>query len=1187
MLRKLTPPAPLPTAADGRLGRSARQLSGGAAAFSKAVRDRWDIGWGELYPDAPLVFREAEEQQVQSAGEVHLTQFTLRLLIQLSEVIASVRTPAVTMEIRSLQNCVSHCLTALEVQNRNSSRELRTLQTRLIAASALPARAGRQRRAELTAVRETAERQLTERSPLGGAAAGEPHPRLAGRTAAGRMSRAAAGIQTSEKPIPAAESGKRGAGAQMTAEIRTMVRALPSVGALSVYSRFSEPEQSRRAALDLRREQLITLLFSAGPAEREAVWQAAELSLARFPRTAGNGAGHTPELLAAGLRTGTGEEWTRLLHTVEQRLKTAEAAEAASAIAGERRAALAAEAAPLLRDLRRTLAVRPLDRRSLAEEFHTSPPPVQAAFWRLAAEHGAVSPIPGGSGEAAAIQKALLHLVRKSPRQELEALAQQLDSPAELTESKTSPALRTFLREARQERELRQTLDALPPARRQAMLREWTPREQNLPTALRAWERPGLSETQRLVYLLRQEPETVQAAVLGRPDASLRISAGEQARPRIGVKTPTPAFVPLLPAALDAAAAVPAAFSSQVSPAVWMPRTQADRTASPDAEPRRAAAVPEAVRLLRLPVQPYEAASEILSAVAAFAARPVANPLPAVQAENAPAAASSADAARFPGRYPTGREVQKAAARVLPPFAVPRGQRPRSAVPPQTASAHPALFPPSGRGTDFRMGQTDRFPGADRPFSLHLAFPSAAMSVQAAAFPSAAMSVQAAGFPMAAMSMQAAGFPLVGLSARPAAFSGTAPERLGTFFGRQLQTAGEAAAFLRTSQQPAFGTGNGPVPSFGEPTDFPPPPAVFLQTPAERAEQSGMPAAAGRFRHETRPGVFPAVRSYADTDAARQSLFTPGQALRGFPAADATPQNIFAPGAAPKGVPVPDAALPRFAAGTTRRDAVRPVAIPGWRFAPDAAQASAAAETARQFSPMRDAVSPAYAADAALFQTPALSGRIRERTGGDAASQPFTAAFAAYPQTAVRRLFAPGTSWDRPVPVSVRFTGGAPVLSPFAQSNNQTWAAYARQETLTGFHSAQEAAGRPALQTAPERTQPLYREEARMELLQTVPAGPRPEMPPIVPGAEFHTREIGQLHSQIERQQQTITGQKETLGDLKAQLARQEAAVKNALNRTAAVPPAEDSGEVRRITRAVMREMEDRLRLERQRRGLN
>jgi hypothetical protein len=413
MLRKLTPPAPLPTAADRRLGRSARIWTGGAAAFSQAVRDRWDLGLDGLYPDAPLVFLEAEEdRQLPPAGEVHLTQFTLRLLIQLSETIAAGRTPAAAMEQSSLDDSIRHCLTALETQNRESCRELQTLRTRLIAVSALP---GRQKKTELAAVRETAERRLAQSVSRNAAAAGDfartaeeagpaapgsraaevspaagtkrrgraQKPDLAGKPAGEKPGETApqalfarpAGTLPGREPSPEPAAARRLGGARRIAQTISFLQALPAYGGLTAYRRFSEPEQSRLAAQNLRRETLIALLSAAPPADREAVWQAAELSLAHFPQTAGdNPAAHTPERLAAGLRTGTDKEWTRLLRTAERRLTTAEAAPAAPAPSEENRAALAA-AAPLLRTLHRALAVKPLDRKSLAAEVRSALPP--------------------------------------------------------------------------------------------------------------------------------------------------------------------------------------------------------------------------------------------------------------------------------------------------------------------------------------------------------------------------------------------------------------------------------------------------------------------------------------------------------------------------------------------------------------------------------------------------------------------------------------------------------------------------------------------------------------------------------------------------------------------------------------------------------------------------------------------
>jgi hypothetical protein len=90
------------------------------------------------------------------------------------------------------------------------------------------------------------------------------------------------------EPSPEPAAARRLGGARRIAQTISFLQALPAYGGLTAYRRFSEPEQSRLAAQNLRRETLIALLSAAPPADREAVWQAAELSLAHFPRTAGD-----------------------------------------------------------------------------------------------------------------------------------------------------------------------------------------------------------------------------------------------------------------------------------------------------------------------------------------------------------------------------------------------------------------------------------------------------------------------------------------------------------------------------------------------------------------------------------------------------------------------------------------------------------------------------------------------------------------------------------------------------------------------------------------------------------------------------------------------------------------------------------------------------------------------------------
>ena len=76
------------------------------------------------------------------------------------------------------------------------------------------------------------------------------------------------------------------------------------------------------------------------------------------------------------------------------------------------------------------------------------------------------------------------------------------------------------------------------------------------------------------------------------------------------------------------------------------------------------------------------------------------------------------------------------------------------------------------------------------------------------------------------------------------------------------------------------------------------------------------------------------------------------------------------------------------------------------------------------------------------------------------------------------------------------------------------------------------------------------------------------------------------LRRQSQEQERALEQQKSALHDLKEQMERQQTLVRRAMERTAA-PGMEEPAQVRRLARAVMKELEGQLRLERQRRGLS
>ncbi|MEG1918596.1 MAG: hypothetical protein RR092_08065 [Oscillospiraceae bacterium] len=77
------------------------------------------------------------------------------------------------------------------------------------------------------------------------------------------------------------------------------------------------------------------------------------------------------------------------------------------------------------------------------------------------------------------------------------------------------------------------------------------------------------------------------------------------------------------------------------------------------------------------------------------------------------------------------------------------------------------------------------------------------------------------------------------------------------------------------------------------------------------------------------------------------------------------------------------------------------------------------------------------------------------------------------------------------------------------------------------------------------------------------------------------TPELHLLRTQTKEQAQTLEQQRKSLTDIQSQLERQEKLVQQALHKTDTRPT-----EVRQLTKAVLREMEGQLQLERQRRGM-
>ena len=208
----------------GRVG-SGRSAGFAAEVFARHVTSR------DTYPEALLVFLEPPEQEIrQQTEEVHLTQLTLRLALQLCEVVQLAgEGKSLSMEVTSLHQSLTTCLTALETRSRETVREIRQLVSRL----EKPA-APEEREREIMVLRQQLLERLEQcRFPLSGE-----------------------GNAVSVSP------GR-------PASVRQMENRLPR----ALVSPSSTESIRFQRDLTAHRQQLIQLVSAADEAEQEAAWQ--------------------------------------------------------------------------------------------------------------------------------------------------------------------------------------------------------------------------------------------------------------------------------------------------------------------------------------------------------------------------------------------------------------------------------------------------------------------------------------------------------------------------------------------------------------------------------------------------------------------------------------------------------------------------------------------------------------------------------------------------------------------------------------------------------------------------------------------------------------------------------------------------------------------------------------------------
>ena len=208
----------------GRVG-SGRSAGFAAEVFARHATSR------DTYPEALLVFLEPPEQEIrQQTEEIHLTQLTLRLALQLCEVVQLAgEGKSLFMEVTSLHQSLTTCLTALETRSRETVREIRQLVSRL----EKPA-APEEREREIMVLRQQLLERLEQcRFPLSG-----------------------------EGKAVSVSPGR-------PASVRQMGNRLPR----ALVSPSSSESIRFQRDLTAHRQQLIQLVSAADEAEQEAAWQ--------------------------------------------------------------------------------------------------------------------------------------------------------------------------------------------------------------------------------------------------------------------------------------------------------------------------------------------------------------------------------------------------------------------------------------------------------------------------------------------------------------------------------------------------------------------------------------------------------------------------------------------------------------------------------------------------------------------------------------------------------------------------------------------------------------------------------------------------------------------------------------------------------------------------------------------------
>lgn len=425
-----------------RLGAAPRLRPGenllSASVLARYIPDALD----GLYPESWLEHRKgAEEQALQQNQEVQLTQLTLKLGLELSEYFLSNKENHQTvMQVNSIYHTLMTCLTALETHNRELTREIRHQLAQLPRPEEnQPAPAAPQmilRAKEFKTYTQTKLQQLQQVFPE--VTIQESHNYYGSPQPAYRELHSAA--PTGQEGVTPAKLGETTSGTPAKT-VKTVITAPPAWNwDLTAYRR--QPQVPGGVAI--HRQRLLKLLTKTTREEQESIWREirTESELTQLCKRVEQRQESETSALVRLVQESDHKEYIRLIHTLEQRFvqqvskgtsihiqeesyipsKARLTGRPLEEVALNEKQALVSRVQPVLVWLEQTLKAGKVRREKMLTRLEEQPQSLRQAFLTLAGDSGVFSEKSLPTRQQISAEERLTLLVRKSSRRELEQL---------------------------------------------------------------------------------------------------------------------------------------------------------------------------------------------------------------------------------------------------------------------------------------------------------------------------------------------------------------------------------------------------------------------------------------------------------------------------------------------------------------------------------------------------------------------------------------------------------------------------------------------------------------------------------------------------------------------------------------------------------------------------------------------